>query len=43
MLKPVVYRYKNPYLGYGLKFFLREMDDDFLKAENLSWVETDYQ
>lgn len=42
MLKPVVYRHKNQYLGYGLKFFPREVDDDFLTAENLAWVKTDF-
>lgn len=43
MLKPVVYRRKGRYLGYGLKFFPQEVVDLLETEESLRWVKSDYE
>jgi len=42
MLKPVVYHRQGRYLGYGLKFWPREVDDLLRNSEHLGWVRTEY-
>jgi hypothetical protein len=43
MLKPVIYKHKGQYLGYGLKFWPRETDEMLRKWEGLEWVRKDFQ
>lgn len=43
MLKPVVFRHKNRYLGYGLKFFPREVDEVIDEEPCLDWVKQHYK
>lgn len=43
MLKPVVFRHKNRYLGYGLKFFPREVDEVIDEEPCLDWVKQNYK
>lgn len=43
MLKPVVYHRQGWYLGYGLKFWPRELDEQLKKGERYGWVRQGYQ
>jgi len=43
ILKPVVYRGPNRYLGYGLKFWPREVDAEITSEERFAWVRDHYQ
>jgi len=43
MLKPVVYQREGRYLGYGIKFWPREVDDLIKSDERLRWMQADYQ
>lgn len=43
MLKPVVYHRQGRYLGYGLKFWPREVDEVLKSAEQIEWVRANYQ
>ncbi len=42
-LKPVVYSRRERYLGYGLKFWPREVDHLLRTEEHLRWVESSYK
>lgn len=43
MLKPVVYRRRGRYEGYGLKFWPREVYSLLEKEERLAWVREEYE
>lgn len=43
MLKPVIYHYQGRYLGYGLKFWPREVDENLEEKDQLSWVRVDFK
>lgn len=43
MLKPVVYHRQGQYVGYGLKFWPREVDAMLANDERLRWVGADFQ
>jgi hypothetical protein len=43
MLKPVTYRWRGQYLGYGIKFWPREVHDLLESDERLAWVGEDYK
>jgi len=43
MLKPVVYQRRGRYLGYGVKFWPREVTDTVLKQDALAWVAGEYK
>jgi Protein of unknown function (DUF3800) len=43
MLKSVIYHYDGKYLGYGLKFWPRGLDQRFETAAELNWVGTDFK
>ncbi len=38
MLRPVVYRHQQQYLGYGLKFWPREAEKLLLQRPELAWI-----
>jgi len=42
MLKPVVYHREGRYLGYGLKFWPREVDELLRAEEQVEWVRANY-
>lgn len=42
MLKPVVYHRQGRYVGYGLKFWPRELDEMLVDDERLKWVKENY-
>lgn len=43
MLKPVMYRYRKQYLGYGLKFFPIDLDKAIEEQEHLKWIADHYK
>lgn len=43
MLKPVVYHRQGQQLGYGLKFWPREVDDMLKTGEEFAWVRETYK
>jgi hypothetical protein len=43
MLKPVVYHRRGRYLGYGLKFWPREVETLLTTDERFAWVQSTYQ
>jgi len=43
MLKPVIYHYQGRYLGYGLKFWPREVDEQMEKKDELRWVRVEFK
>lgn len=43
MLKPIVYQRNGSYLGYGLKFFPREVHGLFKTDARLKWVDDEYK
>ena len=43
MLKPVIYHRQGRYLGYGLKFWPKEVDDMLENEEQIRWVQTDFK
>jgi len=43
MLKPVIYHYQEHYLGYGLKFWPREVDENLEKKDQLSWIRREFK
>ncbi|MGD0011281.1 MAG: hypothetical protein ABSE93_22425 [Terriglobia bacterium] len=43
MLKPVVYHRQGQHLGYGLKFWPREVDNMLKTGEEFAWVRDAYK
>lgn len=43
MLKPVVYHHQGRYLGYGIKFWPREVDKVIDADERLEWVRAEFK
>jgi len=43
MLKPVVYHHSGQHLGYGLKFWPREVAELLDHEKTLQWVKQTYQ
>jgi hypothetical protein len=43
MLKPVVYSHAGRYLGYGLKFWPREVDEKLHSEPQFSWLRDEYK
>ncbi len=43
MLKPVVYKRKGMYLGYGLKFWPQGVEDLLIREDDSSWVVDGYK
>jgi hypothetical protein len=43
MLKPVVYHRQGKHLGYGLKFWPREVEPQLEVEERFGWVRSEYQ
>jgi hypothetical protein len=43
MLKPIVYHREGHYVGYGIKFWPREVDERIRSEEKLRWVLSDYK
>lgn len=39
LLKPVVYHRQGSYMGYGIKFWPKEIQDNPTKGINLKWLE----
>jgi len=42
MLKPVIYHYQGRYLGYGLKFWPKEVDEMLENKGQLEWVQKEF-
>jgi len=38
LLKPVVYNHKGQYLGYGIKFWPKEVDNILMSKKYLEWI-----
>lgn len=43
MLKPVIYHHQGKYVGYGLKFWPREVDTMLKTDSTLDWVRNDFR
>jgi hypothetical protein len=43
MLKPVIYHFREIYLGYGLKFWPKEVDQKIQCDKYLKWVQSDFK
>jgi hypothetical protein len=43
MLKPVVYHREGHHMGYGIKFWPREVDEFIRGEERLRWTTADYK
>ena len=43
MLKPIIYHYNGRYLGYGLKFWPREVNTTEVKGQQLKWLQDKFR